>query len=191
MPAKKPSTKSTTRHPVKPTSTTRPAPRKLTAEDKLCKRFQQNRKALDNDRSVQWVEGWHGVRKHNLAEAVPGIVADQGLYVSKSVSFTPEGAYWHGKKPDSPQHWSNSGALVHFRVPRVYLETQGKHVDDRSMGHRFKHDSKVGSPRSGANPNMEIMPVQVLGVYWVKGNIPASARGIGTDLRDRTSWPSP
>lgn len=174
---------------VQPRSTVKPVLRKMSKEDKLCRRFQENRHSLDSDRSVQWVEGWHGVRTHNVAEAVPGIVSDQGLFVNKSVSFTPEGAYWHGKKPGTPQYWSNSGALVHFRVPRVYLETQGKHMDDPSMGHRFKHEGKGYPPHSRTNPNMEILPVQVLGVYWVKGSIPQSARGIGTDLRDKAAWP--
>ena len=178
-----------TKRAVTPTQTLKTVPKKLSKMDQLCRRFQDNRRSLDNDRSIQWVEGWHGVRAHNVNEAVPGIVADQGLFVAKSVSFTPEGAYWHGKKPATPQYWTNSGALVHFRVPKVYLETQGKHVNDASMGQRFKHEGKGYPPHSKTNPNMEILPVQVLGVYWVKGSIPQNARGIGTDLRDKTSWP--
>lgn len=35
---------------------------------------------------------------------------------------------------------------------------------------------------------MEIMPIQVMEVYWVRGQIPKGAEGIGVDLRDKTSW---
>lgn len=154
---------------------------------KLCQRFARDRKCLDNDRSVEWVEGWHGVRKGNLARAIPGILADQGLFVSKSVSFMPTAAYWHADKPPTPDHWKNSGAMVHFRVPRLYLERMGQWVQDRCAGNRFKHESSVGAPRSRSNPNQEIMPVQVLKVYWVQGNVPDPIRSLGVDVRGKSS----
>lgn len=173
--------------PARPTAKPRTKPPK-DPNVELCRRFVQDRKSLDNDSSVEWVEGWHGVRAGNLAVSVPGIVADQGLFVSKSVSFMPTAAYWHPKKPPTPSYWTNSGAMVHFRVPKAYLKTMGRWVDDPSAGNRFKHASSVGSPRSQSNPNIEILPVQVLKVYWVKGDVPEQARALGVDVRDRASW---
>lgn len=157
--------------------------------DKLCQAFVADRHSLDDDPSIEWVEGWHGIRAGNEAGAVPGIVDDQGLFVSKSVSYMPTAAYWHGKRPSTPQHWMNHSVEVHFRVPQVYLQSQGKFTDDPSAGQRFSHESSVSSPHSKSNSNIEIMPVQVLEVYWVKGAIPGSCKGIGVDLTNATEWP--
>jgi len=155
----------------------------------LCRQFQADRHALDDDPSIEWVEGWHGIRDGNQQHAVPGILADEGLFVTKSVSYMPVAAYWHAKQPSRPQQWSNHGVEIHFRVPKLYLESQGKFVNDPSAGGRFSHESSTKAPRSKANPNQEIMPVQVLEVYWVKGKIPESCAGTGVDLTNTDQWP--
>ena len=162
---------------------------KAACDAALCQRFVAARKSLDNDSSVKWVEGWHNVRLNNVKDAVAGIIADQGLFVGKSISYMPEAAYWHGKKPETPKSWSTAGATIHFRIPEVYLKTQGKHVDDRSAGNRFKHEGVSNTPRSKTNPNREIMPIQVLQVYWTHGQIPECASKIGVDMRQCEQWP--
>jgi hypothetical protein len=156
----------------------------------LCEKFLDDRHALDDDPTVEWVEGWHGVRDTNCSQAVPGIMDDQGIFVRKSVSYMPSAAYWHVKRPDPPHTWKNHGAEVHFRIPKVYLEVMGAHVNDPSAGGRFFHEkSPLETPRSKSNKYQEIMPVQVMDVYWVKGDIPDSCQGIGTDMRGVDTWP--
>jgi len=153
----------------------------------LCDAFLADRHALDDDPSVEWVEGWHGVHQHNVAQGVPGILDDQGLFVNDTVFV--RGAYWHKHRPEPPDTWRNSGAMVHFRVPKLYLESQGKFVDHPVNGQIFRHGESVGAPRSSSNPNQELMPAQVLEVYWVRGKIPETCKDIGVDMIGAKGWP--